>query len=109
MIGWRRVFGLGLLMAVVLPLGAAAAEQKPQMQPDAAPAVNLRLSYENRAIGQDGIIRDSRYSDLMYRRSGLVWIERELPAGVRESREHEHEHASPMPATRTMRLRARHC
>lgn len=99
MIGWRRVFGLALLMAAVLPsathAASAVADQKTLVQPDAAPAVNLRLSYENRAIGQDGIIRDSYYTDLMYRRPGLVWIERELPEGVRESKEHDHEHASP--------------
>ncbi|AHG19564.2 hypothetical protein Z042_08035 [Chania multitudinisentens RB-25] len=89
----RGIFSLALLVAVVLPLGAATVQQKEQ--PATAPAVNLRLSYENRAIGHDGIIRDSRYTDLMYRRPGLVWIERELPAGVRESQEHGHEQASP--------------
>ncbi|MHA7848502.1 hypothetical protein [Serratia sp. D1N4] len=91
MIHWRGIFSLALLMAVALPLQAQTT-----VQPAAAPAVNLRLSYENRSIGHDGIIRDSRYTDLMYRRAGLVWIERELPEGVRESEAHGHDdRASP--------------
>ncbi|WON76418.1 hypothetical protein [Serratia sp. UGAL515B_01] len=80
-------------MATVLPSGAA--EQGSQVQADAVPSVNLRLDYENRAIGHDGITRDSRYTDLMYRRAGVVWIERELPTAVLESKEHDHEPASP--------------
>jgi hypothetical protein len=91
MISLPRVFSLALLMLAVLPVQAQTTAQ-----PAAAPAVNLRLSYENRSIGHDGIIRDSRYTDLMYRRANLVWIERELPEAVRESAAHGHEdRASP--------------
>jgi hypothetical protein len=59
----------------------------------AAPGVTLRLSYENRSIGNDGVTRDSRHSDLMVRRAGVVWIERELPAVLRENESHGHTHA----------------
>lgn len=58
----------------------------------AAPGVNLRLTYESRTIGTDGVERDSRYTDLMFRRPGAVWVERELPAPLRESAAHGHKH-----------------
>ncbi|WP_197091784.1 hypothetical protein [Serratia oryzae] len=91
MIPLRKIFSLALLVMVALPVQA-----QNTAQPAEAPAVNLRLSYENRSIGHDGIQRDSRYTDLMYRRAGLVWIERELPQSVRASAAHGHDDsASP--------------
>ncbi|WP_072010798.1 MULTISPECIES: hypothetical protein [unclassified Serratia (in: enterobacteria)] len=91
MIQLQKIVSLALLMMAALPVQAQSAAQ-----PTEAPAVNLRLNYENRSIGHDGITRDSRYTDLMYRRAGLVWIERELPESVRESAAHGHEdNASP--------------
>ena len=60
---------------------------------ESAPAVDLRLTYYNRVVGNDGVQRESRYTNLMYRRKGSVWTERELPAGLRESLAHDHTHA----------------
>ncbi|PVZ83958.1 hypothetical protein C9426_24815 [Serratia sp. S1B] len=91
---WQSIFSLVLLMVSALPSVAAAVQQKDQAA--VVPPVNLRLSYENRSIGHDGIIRDSRYTDLMYRRTDRVWIERELPANLRASQAHGHDaHDSP--------------
>lgn len=59
----------------------------------ATPSVTLRLSYENRSIGTDGVTRDSRHTDLMVRGPGVVWIERELPPLLREHASHGHSHA----------------
>jgi hypothetical protein len=97
MIHWRRILSLALLIAAVLSVVVRAeiktVEQKLPMP--TAPALNLRLSYENHSIGHDGVIRDSRYTDLMYRRPNMVWIERELPESVRESEANGHDHAFP--------------
>lgn len=59
----------------------------------ATPEANLRLSYYTRTIGTDGVQRENRYNTLMYRRAGLVWSERELPAALRESLKHGHAEA----------------
>ncbi|NYE23179.1 hypothetical protein [Pigmentiphaga litoralis] len=91
-----------LAVAVALTLAAATsavAQSQPAVDPAAAaaqvttavaatPPVALRLAYENRSIGTDGVTRDSRHADLMFRDKAAVWIERELPAALRES-EHE--------------------
>lgn len=70
--------------AVIAPTTAAV---------NAAPAVDLRVTYHSRAMGIDGVQRDTRYANLMYRRPGRVWLEREIPAHVRESLAHGHDQA----------------
>lgn len=74
----------------VAPLAAAAPSGPAAVTAavEATPAVALRLNYDNRSIGTDGVTRDSRHADLMFRDTATVWIERELPAALRES-EHE--------------------
>ncbi len=57
-----------------------------------APELNLRVSYFTRTVGNDGVQRDTRYTNRMYRRQGMVWTEREMPAGLKESLTHGHEH-----------------
>jgi hypothetical protein len=68
---------------VALPLVASAAGDS------AAPDQNLRITHHVMTIGKDGVQRDSRYSDLMYRRAGALWVERELPPSLREDHDHE--------------------
>ena len=75
-----------------VPLSAAAIAATTAAV-DSTPAVDLRLTYFNRAVGNDGVQRESRYTNLMYRRKGSVWTERELPAGLRESMAHDHSQA----------------
>lgn len=70
----------------------AATPQRGSLSAATAPGLNLRLSYETRSVGKDGITRNSHYSDLMYRRPNMVWVERELPVALRESEAHEHLH-----------------
>jgi hypothetical protein len=60
---------------------------------DAAPPVRLRLQYHTMAIGNDGVQRDTRYANTMVRRPGRVWVERDLPAAVRDVASHGHAHA----------------
>ncbi|MGJ7562363.1 hypothetical protein ACSFBM_00760 [Variovorax sp. GB1R11] len=55
----------------------------------AAPDQNLRISHHVMSIGKDGVQRESRYADLMFRRAGTVWIERELPPVLRADHDHE--------------------
>ncbi|KAF1021217.1 MAG: hypothetical protein GAK30_01980 [Paracidovorax wautersii] len=58
-----------------------------------APAVDLRVTHYTRSIGQDGVQRETTYSNHVYRRSCQVWIERELPPAIVASLAHGHEHA----------------
>lgn len=60
---------------------------------NAAPPLNLRVSYYTRSIGNDGVQRETRHTNRMYRRAGMVWTERELPAALSESLAHGHPHA----------------
>lgn len=55
----------------------------------AAPDQNLRISHHLLTLGKDGVQRESRYADLMFRRAGTVWIERELPPVLRADHDHE--------------------
>jgi hypothetical protein len=59
---------------------------------DAAPEVDLRVAYDSRTVGSDGVRRETHHVNRVYRRKGSVWTERELPANVRESASHGHDH-----------------
>ncbi|WP_202620278.1 hypothetical protein, partial [Escherichia coli] len=59
----------------------------------AAPALNLRVSYFTRSIGNDGVQRDTRHTNRLVRQPGTVWTERELPAALSESVTHGHAHS----------------
>jgi hypothetical protein len=78
--------------AALAPANAAAVARTTAAV-DAAPPVRLRLSYHTMAIGNDGVQRDTRYANTMVRRPGRVWVERDLPAVLRDSVSHGHEHA----------------
>ncbi|SET28697.1 hypothetical protein [Variovorax sp. OV084] len=67
----------------VLPLAASVAGDAE------APDQNLRIQHHVLTIGKDGVQRESRYADLMFRRAGTVWIERELPPALRADHDHE--------------------
>lgn len=67
----------------VLPLAASAAGDAE------APDQNLRIQHHVLTISKDGVQRESRYADLMFRRAGTVWIERELPPALRADHDHE--------------------
>lgn len=60
---------------------------------DAAPALDLRVTHVSRSLGIDGVTRETRYTNRVFRRTGTVWTERELPEGLRASLEHGHPHA----------------
>ncbi|WP_341676561.1 hypothetical protein [Niveibacterium sp. SC-1] len=93
----RRPFSLlrsGIVLVALVTTGAATAAAP--VVSDAAPELNLRVSYTSRVIGHDGVQRDNAYADLMYRRAGRVWIERDLPRALREAESHGH-HDAPGP------------
>lgn len=60
---------------------------------NAAPGVDLRVTHLSRSVGADGVTRETRYTNRMFRRTGMVWTERELPEGLRASLEHGHPQA----------------
>lgn len=73
--------------AVAAPAVAATAAIQ------ATPEADLRITYEAMNIGHDGVQRTSVHTNRVYRRKGLLWVERELPAALRHSHEHGHEQA----------------
>ena len=94
--------GLACLLLACLPAAAGAADNAPepaQAAPAPAPPdLNLRIERYASSIGSDGVQRETRYADLMYRRADLVWIERDYPAALRASVEHGHDgHAGQDP------------
>ncbi len=60
---------------------------------DSAPEANLRVTHVSRSIGSDGVERESRYTNRVFRRAGMVWTEREMPDVLRTSLDHGHSHA----------------
>ena len=59
----------------------------------ATPEADLRITYEAMSVGSDGVQRSSVYTNRVYRRKAQLWIEREMPAALRQSQEHGHDHA----------------
>ncbi|WP_296556922.1 hypothetical protein [Pigmentiphaga sp.] len=87
-------------LAALLPLGPAVAQKATAQPAQAAPDLNLRIERYASSTGRDGVQRESRYTDLMVRRAGSVWIERDFPAALRASDEHghdAHEQGGPEP------------
>ncbi|MBS1161206.1 MAG: hypothetical protein H6R15_3625 [Proteobacteria bacterium] len=70
----------GLLAAAFCSLAAAAP----------APDVNLLVEHEITEKTSDGVTRQLHYAERVYRRAGLVWIERVLPPGAHDAAEHAH-------------------
>lgn len=91
----RAIPALVLSLALVPLAGAQPPIAVPATGQD-APTLQLRLRYETRTIGHDGVQRQSTHTDRMVRGDNVVWIERELPAALRESAAHGHAHA-PKP------------
>ncbi|MFT3814042.1 MAG: hypothetical protein QM740_11765 [Acidovorax sp.] len=91
-----------ILLAAALWLPLAASAQPAQGAPTAvqaataamkaAPPVDLRVTYQTRTIGRDGVLRQTTHTNHVHRRVGLVWTEREMPAALLESQGHGHEH-----------------
>lgn len=92
----RRILRAALLALALAPSAFAAGPTPATAAMAAAeplaPNLHLRLRYETRAIGRDGVQRDSVHTDRMVRGDNVVWIERELPAALRESEAHGHRH-----------------
>ncbi|WP_454722004.1 hypothetical protein [Delftia acidovorans] len=59
----------------------------------ATPEADLRITYEAMSVGSDGVQRSSVYTNRVYRRKAQLWIEREMPAALRQSQDHGHDHA----------------
>lgn len=68
----------GLLAASV---GAACA---------APPDLNLLVRHEISELGADGVTRNLSFQERVYRRAGLVWVERVVPAAAHRADEHAH-------------------
>ncbi|WP_280187473.1 hypothetical protein [Delftia sp. PS-11] len=58
----------------------------------ATPEADLRITYEAMSMGSDGVQRSSIYTNRVYRRKGLLWVEREMPAALQHSHAHGHAH-----------------
>jgi len=71
---------------------APAAVQATTAAVKATPPVDLRVTYYTRAIGHDGVLRETTHTNRVYRRVGWVWTERELPEALRRSEGHGHAH-----------------
>lgn len=58
----------------------------------AAPAgdANLLVDHEIKELTPDGVTRQLHFQERIYRRAGLVWIERVLPPGAHDTAEHAH-------------------
>lgn len=75
------------------PTRAAATAAATTAAVHAAPELNLRVTHLSRSIGNDGVTRETRHTNRLFRRQAMVWIERELPDGLRQSLNHGHSHA----------------
>jgi len=71
-----------LVMLVVLATFAASAAAQ-------AGDLNLVIRHEVQSLGADGVSSNSKFRELLYRRSDQVWVERVIPAAA----EHDSDHA----------------
>jgi len=78
-----------LLVLATLAASAVCARAAPAAD---APDQNLRIRHYAMSIGKDGVQRESSHTDLMFRRAGMVWVEREIPSALREAHEHDAGH-----------------
>jgi len=70
---------LAMMMTALAPAFAATG------RPD------LRVEYRGWSIGSDGAKQEISYTERLYRRDGLAWIEREIPAAAQPQHDgHEH-------------------
>ncbi|AXV78322.1 MULTISPECIES: hypothetical protein [Ralstonia solanacearum species complex] len=81
----------------ILPLLLAAtfahAADKASVAP-AAPMTVLRVEHHLASLGADGVQRDARFAERVYRQGDRVWIARELPAAaVHADPDHDNPHA----------------
>ena len=81
----------GVKAAPATSNGALDAVARTSAAVQATPEADLRITYEAMNLGSDGVQRDSRYTNRVYRRKGQLWIERELPEALRLSQTHGHE------------------
>lgn len=86
---------VGGVVALGSPLHVMAAEPVATVteQVQSTPEADLRITYQAMSIGSDGVQRDSKYTNRVYRRKAQLWIERELPEALTHSASHGHEHA----------------
>lgn len=59
----------------------------------AAPLPDLRVEYRGWTIGADGARQELSYAERVYRRDGMVWVEREIPEAAQQ-RHAAHNHGS---------------
>jgi len=87
------------LLAAGLTVGAA----------QAAPDLTLEVTHQSSAVGPDGILRSTAFSERVVRQGDTVWIERVMPPGAHQEHEHakaqaenakNHKHADLTAATR---------
>lgn len=80
-------FALTVLSALAATAHAAAPAAS-------APLTALRVEHQLSSLGTDGIQRDVRFAERVYRQGDRVWIARELPPASAHAAHAEHDHAN---------------
>ncbi len=81
------------MLPLLLAATFAQAADQPAMAP-AAPMTVLRVEHHLASLGADGVQRDARFAERVYRQGERVWIARELPAtAVHADPDHDNPHA----------------
>lgn len=92
------------LKLAALALAATCAQALSQA-PVPAQDANLLVSHTVVSLGADGLKRTTEFSERVYRRANLVWIERVIPDGAHNPQEHaaaghNHKHLDVAAAAR---------
>lgn len=87
-----KFLSLPLLLAAATASAqpASPAVQAATAAARAAPPVDLRVTYQTRSLGRDGVLRQTTHTNRVYRRTGMVWTEREMPAALAAQDGHGH-------------------
>ncbi|MDB5730932.1 MAG: hypothetical protein JWQ03_827 [Variovorax sp.] len=85
-----------IALLLLLGLGGALAQ---------AQDANLLVSHVLVSVGADGLKRTTEFSERVYRRENMVWVERVIPQGAHTAEEHrsggpEHKHLDVAAAAR---------
>ncbi len=93
-----RPIRLMILLLLLASVCAHAAGTAPVASPvpvaPAAPMTVLRVEHHLASLGADGVQRDARFAERVYRQGDRVWIARELPAAAAHA-DPDHGHDSP--------------
>jgi hypothetical protein len=90
-----------IIISIVLLLSVETCHAQSSKVAPEGPALELSVSYYDRSLNAEGVLREIRFQEKMQRRPGHVWVMRVLPKTASDSHSHneathDHKHFNPV-------------